>query len=220
MSLRIAMPFSCSTHRWKTQVTLRLKSSLLTMVYAPARRWTCLASVSSAGSSWFVRKLRMGWSHDGAVTSSITNAATATRVGGLGCEMLGSAAACGAGAVPRPTTAVPEPGSEVPGLGATTEVPKPPAEVPAPPIEVPGPPAWLFKPEPAASGLGGTKMESDSGDGLIDGLRRRYRETSVGIAYRVEPIRARASAGPLSARGTWRNSHPSKYPLICWTRKW
>ena len=30
-----------------------------------------------------------------------------------------------------------------------------------------------------------------------------------------ETIRTRASAGSLSARGTWRNSHPSKYPLIC-----
>src|SRR3954464_12374977 len=104
----------------------------------------------------------MGWAHDGAVTSSIANAATATRLGGLGCEMLEPAAACCAGAVPGPTTAVPEPGTEVP----------------APPIEVPGPPAWLCKPEPAASGLGGTKMESDSGDGL----RRRCRETPVGIA--------------------------------------
>src|SRR3954466_4990954 len=157
----------------------------------------------------------MGWAHDGAVTSSIANVATATRVGGLGCEMLESTAACGAGAVPGPTATVPEPGSEVPGSGATTEVPEPPAEVSAPPIEVPGPPAWLFKSDPAASGLGGTKMESDSGDGLIDGLRRRCRETPVGIACRVEPIRARVSAGSLSARGTWRNSHPSKYPLIC-----
>ena len=31
----------------------------LTIVYAPARRWTCLASVSSADRSWFIRKLRM-----------------------------------------------------------------------------------------------------------------------------------------------------------------
>src|SRR4051812_1974133 len=76
-------------------------------LYAPARRWTCLAFVSSAGSSWFVRKWRMGRAHDGAMTSSIANAATATRVGGLGCEMLESDAACCAGAVPGPTTAVP-----------------------------------------------------------------------------------------------------------------
>ena len=72
----------------------------------------------------------MGWAHDGAVTSSIANTATATRLGGLGDEMLESAAAYCAGAVPGPTTVVPEPGSEVPGSGATTEVPKLPTEVP------------------------------------------------------------------------------------------
>ena len=61
-------------------------------------------------------------------------------------------------------------------------------------------------PETAESGsrnpAGGTKMESDSRDGLIDGLRRRCRATPVGIACRVEPIRARASAGSLSAHST------------------
>ena len=123
-----------------------------------------------------------------------------------------SAAAYCVGAVSGPTIAVPEPGEAVPGSGVTTEVPEPPADTPWPTIEVPRSPAWFF--EPAVSGSGGTKMESDSGDGLIDGLRRRCRETPVGIACRVEPIRARASAGSLSARGTWRNSHPSKYPLI------
>ena len=129
--------------------------------------------------------------------------------------MLESADACCVGVVSGPTTAVPEPGVAVPGSGVTTEVPEPPTDVPGPTIEVPGSPAWFFEPDPAASGSGGTKMESDSGDSLIDGLRRRCRETPVGIAYRVEPIRARVSAGSLSARGTWTNSHPSKYPLIC-----
>ena len=141
----------------------------------------------------------MGWAHDGAVTSSIVNTATATRVGWLGGEELESATACCVVAVPGPTAAVPGPGSEVPG----------------PPVEVPEPPAGFPKSDPTASGSGGTKMESDSRDGLIDGLRRRWRETPVGIACRVEPIRARAYACSLSARGTWRNSHPSKYPLIC-----
>ena len=126
--------------------------------------------------------------------------------------MLESAAACCVGAVSEPTTTVPEPGVAVPGLGVTTEVPEPPIDVPGPTIEVPGSPAWFFEPDPAAPRSGGTKMESDSGDGLIDGLRRRCRETPVGIACRVEPIRSRVSAGSLSARGTWRNSHPSKYP--------
>ena len=103
--------------------------------------------------------------------------------------MLESAAAYCVGVVSGPTTAVPEPGVAVPGSGVTTEVPEPPADVPWPTIEVPRSPAWFF--EPAASGSGGMKMESDSGDGLIDGLRRRWRETPVGMACRVEPIRAR-----------------------------
>ena len=150
----------------------------------------------------------MGWAHDGAVTSSIANTATATRVGGVGGEELESATACCVVAVPGPTAAVPGPGSEVPVPGATTTVSEPD-------VEVSVPPAGFLQSDPAASGTGGTKIESDSRDGLTDGLRRRWRETPVGIAYRVEPIHARASACSLSARGTWMNSHPSKYPLIC-----
>ena len=142
----------------------------------------------------------MGWAHDGAVTSSTVSTATVTRVGGLGGGELESATACC-------VVAVPGPGSEVPGPGATTVVPEPP-------VEVPEPPTWFPKPDPTASGASGRKMESDSGDGLTDGLRRRWRETPVGIACRVEPIRAKASACSLSARGTWRNLQPSKYPLI------
>ena len=136
----------------------------------------------------------MGWAHDGAVTSSIANTATATRVGGLGGEELESATACCVVVVPGPTAAVPGPGSEVPEPGATTAVP-------GPLVEVPEPPAGFLQSDPAASGAGGTKIESDSGDGLMDGLRRRWRETPVGIACRVEPIRARASAWSLSFLG-------------------
>ena len=121
----------------------------------------------------------MGWAHDGAVTSSVVSTATVTRVGGLGGGELESATASCAAAVPGPTAAVPGPGSEVPE-----------------------PPAGFLQSDPAAWGAGGTKIESDSGDGLIDCLRRRWRETPVGIACRVEPIRARASAWSLSARGT------------------
>ena len=101
----------------------------------------------------------MGWAHDGAATSSIANTATATRVGGLGAEELESATACCVVAVPGPTAAVPGPGSEVPEPGATTAVPEPPA--------------GFTKSDLTASGSGGTKMESDSGDDLTDGLRRR-----------------------------------------------
>ena len=130
----------------------------------------------------------MGWAHDGAVTSSVFSTATVTRVGGLGGGELESATACCVAAVPGP-------GSEVPEPGATTAVP-------GPLVEVPEPPAGFPKSDPTASGAGGTKMESDSGDGLTDGLRRRWRETLVGIACRVEPIRAMASAWSSSARGT------------------
>ena len=130
----------------------------------------------------------MGWAHDGAVTSSVVSTATVTQVGGLGGEELESATVCR-------VVAVPGPGSEVPEPGVTTAVP-------GPLVEVPEPPAGFLQSDPAASGAGGTKMESDSGDGFIDGLRRCWRETPVGIARRVEPIRARASAWSLSARGT------------------
>ncbi len=87
------MPFSGSTQRWKTPVTLRLTSSLFIIAYAPARRCTSLAEISSAGSSLLTRNLRMGWAHDGAMTSSTVSTATVTRVSGLGGGELESAAA-------------------------------------------------------------------------------------------------------------------------------
>ena len=118
-----------------------------------------------------------------------------TRAGGLGGEGLEPATACCVDAVPGPAAVAPGPSSEVPGPGATMAVP-------GPLVEVPEPPAGFPQSDPTASGAHGTKIESDSGDGLIDSLRRRWRETPVGIACRVEPIRARASAWLLSARGT------------------
>ena len=145
----------------------------------------------------------MGWAHEGAVTSSAVIVATMTRVGGLSGAELESAIASCVVAVPGLTAAVPGPGSEVPGPDTTVAVPEPPAEVPEPPVAVP-------KSDPTASESGGTKIESDSGDGLIDGLRRRWRETPVGIACWVEPIRARASAWSLLAREgtrTLRSTH-------------
>ena len=130
----------------------------------------------------------MGWAHDGTVTCSIANTATAARTGGLGGEELESVTACRVHAVPGPAAVVL-------GPGTTTTVPEPP-------VEVPEPPAWFPESDLAASGSSGTKMELDSGVGLTDGLRRRWRETPVGIACQVEPIRARASACSLSAHGT------------------
>ena len=117
------MPFSGSTQRWKTPVTLRLTSSRFTIVYAPARRWTCLAEISSVGNSLFTKKLRMGWAHDGAVTSSIVRTATVTRAGGLGGEELELATACCIDAVPGPAVVAPGLSSEDPGQGATMAVP-------------------------------------------------------------------------------------------------
>ena len=89
-----------------------------------------------------------------------------TRVGGSGGVELESATASCVAAVPGPTAVVVGPGSEVPEPGATTAVPEPV-------VEVPVPPAGFLQSDPAVSGVGGTKMESDSGDGLMDGLRRR-----------------------------------------------
>ena len=107
----------------------------------------------------------MGWAHEGAVTSSAVNVATMTRVGGVGVALGSTTTSCVV-AVPGPTAAVPGPGSEVPGPGATTAVD-------GPVVEVPVAPAGFLQSDPAVSGTGGTKIESDSGDGLMDGLRRR-----------------------------------------------
>ena len=135
----------------------------------------------------------MGWAQDGAVTSSIVRTATMIGTGGPGGEELESESvtACCVDAVPGPVAVAPGPSSEFPGLGATMGVP-------GLPVGVPVPPAWFPKSDPTASESGGTKMESDSGHGL----RRRWRETPAGIACRVDPTRARASACMLSARGT------------------
>ena len=108
----------------------------------------------------------MGWAHEGAATSSIATIATWTRVAGLGGGGLESVAACWidevpgpTGAVPGPTGVVPRPGGAVPGLAST--------------VIFLGPSAGALESDPTTSGGAGTKMESDSGEGLIDGLRRR-----------------------------------------------
>src|ERR1041385_3245892 len=63
------------------------------------------------------------------------------------------------------------------------------------------------------------KMDSDSGDGTMDGFLMCSSDTPGGIACLVDPSLDNASAASLFALGTWWNSHPSKYPLICCTRK-
>ena len=108
----------------------------------------------------------MGWAHDGAVTSSTVSTATVTRVGGLGGGELESAAASCVAAVPGPTAAVPGPGSEVPELASTAAFLEPFARILVPP-------AGALELDPTSSGGASTNMESDSGEGLTDGLKRR-----------------------------------------------
>ena len=110
----------------------------------------------------------MGCAHEGAAISSTATTATWTRVAGLGGGGLGSAAACWVDEVPGPTgavlglssgvfrltVAVPGPGSEVPGLVSTVAFLRSPA--------------GALESDPTISGGAGTKMEFDSGEGLID----------------------------------------------------
>ena len=107
----------------------------------------------------------MGWAHEGAATSSIATIATWTRVAGLGGGGLGSMATYWVDEVPGPsskvfrlTVAVPGPGSEVPEPALTAVF-----------LE---PSAGALESDPTSSGGAGTKMESDSGEGLTNGLRR------------------------------------------------
>ena len=108
----------------------------------------------------------MGRAHEGVATSSIATSATWTRAAGLGGGGLESAAACWIDEVPGPTGIVRRPSSEVIGLVAT--VFEPGSKVPGPALT-----GALLESDPTSSGGAGTKMESDSGEGLIDGLRRR-----------------------------------------------
>ena len=105
----------------------------------------------------------MGWAHDGASTTVIT--ATGTRAVGLGGGGLELFTACCVVEVPGSTAVASGPGYEVPGPGAT-------AAVPVPPAKVPGPAVAALESDPIATGAAGMKMDSHSGEGLIDGLRR------------------------------------------------
>ena len=87
---------------------------------------------------------------------------------GLGGGGLESAAICWIDGVSGPTGAAPGPGSEVPGPTGT--IPGPGSEVPEPVSTV----VFLrlsvgaLESDPTISGGAGTKMEFDSGEGLID----------------------------------------------------
>ena len=108
----------------------------------------------------------MGWAHEGAAISSTATSATWTRAAGLGGGGLESAAACWIDEVPGPTGAVPGPGSEVPGPALT-------AIFLEPSVRILVSSAGALESDPTSSGGAGIKIESDSGEGLIDGLRRR-----------------------------------------------
>ena len=114
----------------------------------------------------------MGWAHEGAAISSTARTATWTRAVGLGGGGLESTTACWVNEVPRTTGAalgssfgVLEPAAAVPGPALTVVTLEPSAEIPVPS-------AGALESDPTSSGGAGTKMESDSGEGLTDGLRR------------------------------------------------
>ena len=133
---------------------------------------TCRAEISSVGSSLLTRNLRMGWAHEGAAISSTARTATWTRAVGLGGGGLESTAACWVDEVPTPTGAVLGPSSG--GFEPATAVPGPVLAGAAlgSPAKILIPAAGALESDPTSSEGAGTKMESDSGEGLTDGLRR------------------------------------------------
>jgi len=115
----------------------------------------------------------MGWAHEGAAISSTTRTATWTRAAGLGGGELESTATCWVDEVPRPTGVVLGPSSGI--FESATAVPGPGSTVVAleSSAKVPVPSAGALESDLPSSGGADTKMESDSGEGLTDGLRRR-----------------------------------------------
>ena len=155
-----------------------------------------------------------GCAHDG--TSLVLMVKTLSSAGSGSIESVEPAALGsvepGAGAPAEPAA----PGTAEPAGGASSEPAAPgtiepgagePAE-PAAPESVepetaePAEPAAPGTAEPAGGcGAAGKKMDYESGDGLMEGLRRCWRETPGGIACLVEPTLANASAASLFARG-------------------
>ena len=122
----------------------------------------------------------MGLAHEGAAISSTARTATWTREARLGGGGLESATACWINQVPGLTgaalgpssgvcglaAAVPGPGSAVPGPASTMAALEPSAKIPVPSV-------GALESDLTSSRGAGTKMESDSGEGLTDSLRRR-----------------------------------------------
>ena len=115
----------------------------------------------------------MGWAHEGAAISSAARTATWMRAVGLGGGGLQSTVACWVDEVPRPTGAVLGPSSGV--FESATAVPRPGLAVAAlgSSVKILVPTTGALESDPPSSGGASTKMESDSGEGLTDGLRRR-----------------------------------------------
>ena len=84
-----------------------------------------------------------------------------------------STTACWVDEFPRLTGAVFGPSSGI--FAFATAVPRPDSTVVAleSSAKIPVPTAEALESDPTYSGGAGTKMESDSGEGLTDGLRRR-----------------------------------------------
>ena len=108
----------------------------------------------------------MGWAHEGAAISSTARTATWTRAAGPGGGGLESATSYWINEVPGPTSAA---------LGLSSGVFRPASTVAAlePSAKILVLSAGALESDPTSSGGAGTKMESDSGEGLTDGLRRR-----------------------------------------------
>ena len=110
----------------------------------------------------------MGCAHEGAAISSTARTATWTRAVGLGGGGLESTPACWVNEVPRltgaalgPSSGVFESAAAVPGPGSTVAALESSAKIPVPT-------AGALESDPTSSGGAGTKMESNSGEGLTD----------------------------------------------------
>src|SRR4051812_17151566 len=167
------------------------------IVYAPDRRWICRASTSSSGNMPSTTKSLNGSAHDGAATITIKVTAY-----GFGC------ATSATGSSEKEEPIAPGMVSSVPELTTTT----PGSQSAAPGAAECSFAFCFFASSSAIFRSAGIKIDSDSGEGLMDGLWMFSRDTPGGISFLVDPSLDSASAASFSARGIWWNSHPSKKP--------
>src|SRR3954468_16225936 len=204
------------------------------MVYAQDRRLIFLDITSSSGRIPSTRKSLIGCAQDGALTTTITTAC-------WGCASAISASELPIVATVTHSAAPGETCSSCAGTSSTQSA-APGVQSAASGVQSAAPGAFgsaeagapwaptcffrvvifagcasfdFFK---ASRSVSEMKMDSDSGDGVMDGFRICSSDTPGGMDCLVEPSLDKASAASLFALGTWWNSHPSKYPLICCTR--